>query len=448
MSLVRPVPGFIPPVVGLPAANAIVPFVPPVVGGAAAVGGLIGGAPPLVVVGGAIVAGVLLGAAVEQLWGWANGRKERSASRYPDLDGLADDKKSAVADPAGVTRYEVRTPETYSQYRYIDSVTGPVFYLLPGAWPGHSNPGITYTRQLRLRWTDPAGIDYDVIPTFFWQWNESTNVADIAHVREAGTGLRPPAVPWPVPVPAPPLPEPEPLAEPEPLPRRPLAPPPVTVPTIPGSIPTTEPAPAGVPTPTTPRTSPPPATLPRIPGFPAPVPTRTPSPTGTQTRPDGTLSPTPKTPVVKTPTDVHVIDGIPIPGNGPRPTPEGTAQELGRIERKLAQLIDPKKDAPGQSRDRLGWLHDNIGNIIDFFLSINDGGEYRISSPCELDENGDRIERVVTYDGNLQSLGVISNKIDALAELLQEHKDLKQPICRETPATGGQAVTVNFVQID
>ena len=178
------------------------------------------------------------------------------------------------------------------------------------------------------------------------------------------------------------------------------------------------------------------------------MPTRTPSPTGTQTRPDGTLSPTPKTPVVKTPTDVHVIDGIPIPGNGPRPTPEGTAQELGRIERKLAQLIDPKKDAPGQSRDRLGWLHDNIGNIIDFFLSINDGGEYRISSPCELDENGDRIERVVTYDGNLQSLGVISNKIDALAELLQEHKDLKQPICRETPATGGQAVTVNFVQID
>ena len=80
MSLVRPVPGFIPPVVGLPAANAIVPFVPPVVGGGAAVGGLIGGAPPLVVVGGAIVAGVLLGAAVEQLWGWANGRKERSTS--------------------------------------------------------------------------------------------------------------------------------------------------------------------------------------------------------------------------------------------------------------------------------------------------------------------------------------------------------------------------------
>lgn len=92
-------------------------------------------------------------------------------------------------------------------------------------------------------------------------------------------------------------------------------------------------------------------------------------------------------------------------------------------------------------------MHDNIGNIVDFFLSINGGGEYRISSPCELDENGERIERVVAYDGGLQSLSVISNKIDALAALLQEHKDLKQPICKQTPAVG-QPVTVNFVQVD
>ena len=153
-------------------------------------------------------------------------------------------------------------------------------------------------------------------------------------------------------------------------------------------------------------------------------------------------------PPAKTPTTVHVVNGTQIPANGPQPTPQGIAQELGRIESKLARLIDPKSDRPGQPPDRLHWLQENIANIIDFFLSINGGGEYRISSPCVLDEEGNRIESVVEYSGALQSFGVISNKIDALAQLLQEHKDLKQPICRETPATGGQAVTVNFVQID
>lgn len=448
MTLVRPAPGFVPPVVAIPAANTIVPLLPGAVGVVAGTGATIAGAPALGVVGAAIAGAVLGGVIAGQTWGWVNGRQPRSGSRYPDLDQLPDDKKSGVADPAQATVYEVHVPQTYSQYRYITSTTGPVFYLLAGAWPGHSNPSITYTRQLRLRWSDPAGIDYDVIPTFFWQWNEETDVKNIAYVTIVSTAETPSPIPWPDQIPPPPLPLPEPLPQPAPEPDSPLPLPPLVVPTFPGGRPTTQPAPAGVPTPTTPRTSPPPATLPDRPLTPFPGWPVQPRVPGTATTPEGTVAPTPKPPVVKTPTNVHVVDGIPIPGNGPRPTPEGTAQELGRIERKLAQLLDTKSDAPGQPRDRLGWLHDNIGNIVDFFLSINGGGEYRISSPCVLDENGERIERVVQYDGNLQSLGVISNKIDALAQLLQEHKDLKQPICRETPATGGQAVTVNFVQID
>jgi hypothetical protein len=80
-----------------------------------------------------------------------------------------------------------------------------------------------------------------------------------------------------------------------------------------------------------------------------------------------------------------------------------------------------------------------------FFLQ--QGGQYEISSPCELTEAGDRVPVVVPFSGALSSFGVLSNKMDAVAELLQAHKDLKQPICKQTPAIG-EPVTVQFVQID
>lgn len=447
MSLVRPQFGFVPPVVAVPAANTIVPFIPPAIGAAAGVAGLVGGAPPLVVLGGAVLVGALLGAAIEQLWGWANGRKGTQATGTdPVPTGLPSDAEGGtlfsppagqylrVYDPAGFGRSSTyAAPVSFWWAEFNQSGSAFLWLALDGFPP--------------FRWRE----------TLFYGFEVATGAPPISfvltYVEPDGTPLPAPVVPaepqpaWdPFPQEVPVLPEPEPLPEPDPLPERPKVVPPFVAPAIPGSRPT-DPAPAGVPTPTTPRTSPPPAVLPRVPGFPAPWSPTVTAPEGTQTRPDGTVTPTPKPPVVKTPTDVHVIDGIPVPGNGPRPTPEGTAQELGRIEKKLAQLIDPKSDGLGFPRDRLGILRDNLFNVIDFLTSINGGGTYEISSPCELDENGDRIVRSVEYPGNFQSLGVISNKIDALAALLQEHKDLKQPICRQTPAVG-QPVTVNFVQVD
>jgi len=232
------------------------------------------------------------------------------------------------------------------------------------------------------------------------------------------------------------------IPTPAPLPLLPVTPSPA--PAVPSPAPQPEPLPELEPVPTTPGPKAPPATTPFVPQRTAPVAI----PGATPTR-DGKVLPQAPAAVPTTSPDAHypVPGAPPVTGNGPRPTPEGIAEELGRLEQKLARLSNPATDEEGQGEDRLKLLRDNIGNILDFFLSMTSGGGYSISSPCETDENGDPVEHVVEYGGALQSLGVISNKIDALAALLQVHKNLKQPNCTP-PKPVGQPVTVNFVQID
>lgn len=235
-----------------------------------------------------------------------------------------------------------------------------------------------------------------------------------------------------------PAPEPEPAPSINPPPRIPV--PFVPVPVRPEELPETDPSVV----PTTPGPTAPPAVQPRLPR--RTLPPRIPGANATR---DGVVVPQPPAPIAVTPGDAHfpVPGGAPVLGNGPQPKPETIAQELGRLEQKLARLSDPGPGGPGDGSDRLQLLSDLIGRLIEFATSMTSGGGYSLSSPCELDENGDRIVTTVEYPGDTNSLGVLSNKIDALAGVLQVHKDLKQPNCKQ-PAAVGQPVTVNFVQVD
>ena len=140
----------------------------------------------------------------------------------------------------------------------------------------------------------------------------------------------------------------------------------------------------------------------------------------------------------------------PIPGSGPAPAPtlDGIAKEVGRIERKLEVMNTP--NAPGNLVDQIGNLQDLIGPIVELILAATSGTVYTLDSPCEVDGDGNRLPAVlVEAPGGLTQFGAILNRIDALAELLQVHKDLKQPNCRgaDVPVSG-EFVTVNFEQID
>ena len=448
MPLVGLPPAFVPPVVAVPAANAIVPFVAGAgaAGGGAAVASTV--AAPLLV--GALAGVAVLGIAygVAQIWGALNstadlppGYVEPSATA--STVGWVEKPQGSVGQLSLIWSSPAVAPteRTITAPSTVERITVVRNYFSDMPWPGGtgwSHVALGFDAAGNQMWSETFKVFEPVGYALFD--GPGPNPLRLTGIRYFNTPAGEPAVELqpgtslvrqsvttlplvePVPAKAPPVtvplpyappaaPEPEPLTQPAPArPARPVVAPPVT-----------RPAPVT------------PAATPR---------------TTTPTTPAGQVQPASQVPPTKTPTTVHVVNGTQIPANGPQPTPQGIAQELGRIESKLARLIDPKSDRPGQPPDRLHWLQENIANIIDFFLSINGGGEYRISSPCVLDEEGNRIESVVEYSGALQSFGVISNKIDALAQLLQEHKDLKQPICRETPATGGQAVTVNFVQVD
>lgn len=220
---------------------------------------------------------------------------------------------------------------------------------------------------------------------------------------------------------APPLPPGEPVIQP--TRKEPLT---VPQPLVPGQ-PSTQPK--------DPAKTRPPVVVPRTPYRPTP-----PIPDGVDVI-DGSLVPAKPKPTPVTPPDVvfPVPGGGPVGGLGQRPSPtlEGIAQETGRIEKKLEALMNP-------SSNNLGDKWDLLMKLIEAFFALNAGGSYLLTEPCDPDGDGELVTREVVYSGSLNAFGVLSNKLDALAELQQVAKDLRQPICRH-PKPSGELVTVNFV---
>lgn len=204
-----------------------------------------------------------------------------------------------------------------------------------------------------------------------------------------------------------------------------------------------------------------PATTPRPALAPGRTPTRTPAEPGTApgtfpstdpTRPAApvvpgigvappALRPVPSTP----PGQVIPWPGArPIPGTGlaPRPDLPGIAQELGRIERKLEQMNTPRSPVLGP--DGPLDLIELLKSLYEILSNLTGGTVYRLDSPCEVNEQGQKLEPIeIEVPGSLQPFGSITARLDALAELLQVHKNLKQPSCKGIKPTG-EWVSVQF----
>lgn len=235
---------------------------------------------------------------------------------------------------------------------------------------------------------------------------------------------------------------------------------PVALPGLPAYLPST--APTVQPTPgTQPQVAPvvvPVQPGPSRPAVPAIVPARPPTiapwlfpgaiPASQQTTPAGAVAPLPLPLPQPTPAgNIFPVAGAPpLTAAGPRATIQAIATEVGRIEQKVDRMLNPAP--PSNGLDRLGELMAVIGGVAEALLAAQSGGTYTMAGPCEVDSSGEPIVdiREVQFPGALTVLGVMVNRLDALAVLLQEHKNLRQPTCRKkTPV--GEFVTVNFEQI-
>jgi hypothetical protein len=179
-----------------------------------------------------------------------------------------------------------------------------------------------------------------------------------------------------------------------------------------------------------------------------PWPPLIPATTGTSN--GNVIAPAPVQVPVTSPTSIIPWPGaspIGTPGQAPRADLASIAQEVGKIERKLELMNDSSKDlVPDSPRDLLG-----LARLIYELLRGSLGAPtYQLDSPCEVDGDGDKLPPVlVPVAAALTSLDSLANRMDALAELLQVHKNLKQPNCHiPRVAVGGEFVTVNFEQID
>lgn len=174
------------------------------------------------------------------------------------------------------------------------------------------------------------------------------------------------------------------------------------------------------------------------------VPQVTPN-TTTGTNADGSRKTAPIVGPITTPVGNEKIGPVTVTTNAPQATLAGIAGEVGRIEQKLAKIINNTGD--DWKDTAFGYLGKGIEAMLENFATGQPAGEYILSSPCERDEQGDRVEYQVPILSTINRFDAIYKRLDALADLIQTHKDLKQPICRGTQPTG-QPVTVNFTQIE
>ncbi|MFN9507327.1 MAG: hypothetical protein ACK57J_22685 [Rubrivivax sp.] len=254
-----------------------------------------------------------------------------------------------------------------------------------------------------------------------------------------------PALPpdWAPPVTFPRLPEEEPQVTPQPL-RTPsiepaVVPAPLPAPARPGVAPLPLPAPRPGPAPL-PAPSPAPARPAVQPGrAPAPAPA---APVGPgRFRPAAPPAVTPTTPpgqvTIGRPDRPVTITPVPVP-----PSLGGIAEELGRIERKLEAMFN---DPPGEGLDLAGLL-DALRDLL------NPGGEpipattYQVRPPCGRGPGGDPLPPVeVPVPEAADPLAALLLRVDALAVLIDEQKQLRGPVCKGKPA--GEPVTVTFEQV-
>jgi hypothetical protein len=93
---------------------------------------------------------------------------------------------------------------------------------------------------------------------------------------------------------------------------------------------------------------------------------------------------------------------------------------------------------------------DLFQKLLKLVLEADGPGGFQLQGPCDRDSEGDLLPPRVAEWG--PSLGIERNivkRIDALAELIQHHKDLRQPTCGGGGGRAvGQPVTVTFEEVE
>jgi hypothetical protein len=120
----------------------------------------------------------------------------------------------------------------------------------------------------------------------------------------------------------------------------------------------------------------------------------------------------------------------------------GIAAEIGRIESKVGSLL------ARPSPEGVDWqgLLDQIASLLAPDAEPIPGATYQIRRPCGRGADGGPLPPVLVQVPQAADPTVaILARLDALAELIDEQKQVRQPICKGKP--GGEPVTITFERV-
>lgn len=145
--------------------------------------------------------------------------------------------------------------------------------------------------------------------------------------------------------------------------------------------------------------------------------------TWTPTQPNGAPAPQPApAPAKATDPTQHLTKAGPVTAPDVRPDLPGIAQEVGRIERKLANMMGPDGSDLGALLDLLKVIYDLLTNHVD-------GTQYTVTAACTT--AGETEPRTATIDvpGGLTREEAAIARLDAIAALMAKAQILKQATC-------------------
>jgi hypothetical protein len=120
----------------------------------------------------------------------------------------------------------------------------------------------------------------------------------------------------------------------------------------------------------------------------------------------------------------------------------GIAAEVGRIESKVGSLL--ARPSP-EATDWQGLL-EQIADLLAPDAEPIPGATYQIRRPCGRGADGLPLPPVLVQVPQVADpTAAILARLDALAELIDVQKQLRQPICKGKPS--GEPVTVTFERV-
>jgi hypothetical protein len=120
----------------------------------------------------------------------------------------------------------------------------------------------------------------------------------------------------------------------------------------------------------------------------------------------------------------------------------GIAAEVGRIESKVGSLLTRP------SPEAFDWegLLEKIADLLKPDPDPIPGATYQVRRPCGRGQDGEPLPPVlVQVPSSADVSEAILRRLDALARLIDEQKQLRQPVCKGKPS--GEPVTVTFERI-